>query len=130
MKRAAIAIIQKDGKWLTVSRRNDLTDMGFPGGKVEDEETTEEGLLREVEEEVGLRILAFRLLLCRISHDHIVHVFEILDWEGQPTSLEGTEVRWLTDVELFAQKTFGAFNRMAVRQLKRTTNRPNRRTNR
>jgi 8-oxo-dGTP diphosphatase len=120
--KAAIAIIRNKTnrrKILAVSRRDDLTDMGLPGGKIEATETVEEGLLREVEEEVGLRILSFRPILIRTSNTFLVHVFEVLEWEGQPTSREGTTIEWLSETELSAQKTFGAFNRSALKEANR-----------
>jgi 8-oxo-dGTP diphosphatase len=118
--KAAIAIIRNEyGEILAVSRRNDLTDMGLPGGKVENTETVEEGLLREVEEEVGLHILSFRPILVRTSHRFLVHVFEVIEWEGQPTSREGTVVRWMSESELGSQKTFGTFNSLALKMAAR-----------
>ena len=47
-----------DGTYLAVSRRNDTTRWGLPGGKVDLEpgETCEEAVIRETAEEIGLRI--------------------------------------------------------------------------
>jgi 8-oxo-dGTP diphosphatase len=117
LKRAAIGIIRHDGRFLAVSRRDDLTDMGFPGGKIEDWESLEAGLIREVYEEVGIHVQTMRHVLCRVSHQHLVHVFEIINWSGQPTSMEGTAIAWLTEEEMSQQKTFGTFNQLAIQHL-------------
>lgn len=115
MRRAAIAIIRReDGNVLAVSRRDNLEDMGLPGGKTDEGETVEEGLIREVREEVGIHVSSFRPILIRTSHTYLVHVFEILEWEGTPTSVEGTTVRWMTPEELAKQPTFGTFNAIAL----------------
>jgi mutator protein MutT len=117
MKKASIAIIKRDQLFLTVSRRDDLTDMGFPGGKIEDEESEIAGLVREVREETGIEILSCRLITIKPGMEHEVHVFEVIDWSGQPQSHEGTSVRWLTAEELSAQKTFGSFNGAVVEMI-------------
>jgi len=58
--KVAVALIKrKDGKYL-LDLRSQKTVMGglweFPGGKIEENETAEEALTREIMEEVGLRI--------------------------------------------------------------------------
>ena len=52
--RAAGGIVERDGAVLLVHRPK-YDDWSFPKGKLEDDETWEEGALREVEEETGLR---------------------------------------------------------------------------
>jgi 8-oxo-dGTP diphosphatase len=52
--RAAGGVIERDGGLLLVHRPK-YDDWSFPKGKLEDGETWEQGALREVEEETGLR---------------------------------------------------------------------------
>jgi len=52
--RAAGGIVVRDGRLLLVHRPR-YDDWSFPKGKLEDGESWEEGALREVEEETGLR---------------------------------------------------------------------------
>lgn len=61
-KVALALIINKDGQVLAVSRKNDLHDFGFPGGKAEPNETPEDTLRREVYEETGLHVVNPRYL--------------------------------------------------------------------
>lgn len=54
LKQAVVAVFERDGRYLATSRPNDATQWGFPGGKVEQHETTIEAVCREVHEEVGV----------------------------------------------------------------------------
>jgi 8-oxo-dGTP pyrophosphatase MutT (NUDIX family) len=56
MKKAACLLIELDNKsvYLAVSRRNDDTQWGLPGGKVDPGETPAESVIRESFEEIGL----------------------------------------------------------------------------
>jgi 8-oxo-dGTP diphosphatase len=118
MKTAAIAVIKQNDRYLTVSRRHDPFDMGFPGGKIEDGETLIDGLCREVKEEVDIEVMSLRLLMVRDGFDHEVHVFLIDNWIGEPKSYEGTRVAWLTEDQLIQQKSFGKFNENVLQKLK------------
>ena len=50
--RAVCCIIEKDGLYLAVSRRHDPTLWGFPGGKVEEGESSLYSITRELKEEI------------------------------------------------------------------------------
>jgi 8-oxo-dGTP diphosphatase len=54
MVRASGGVIERDGSVLLVHRPK-YDDWSFPKGKLEDGESWEQGALREVEEETGLR---------------------------------------------------------------------------
>ena len=61
MKPVAAAIVARDGKVLITRRKNGEKLSGhweFPGGKVEDGETPQECLERELQEELGVRATA------------------------------------------------------------------------
>jgi len=59
VKKVTAAIIEKDGKVLIAQRpKNDKLSLKweFPGGKVENDETPQECLVREIKEELNLSI--------------------------------------------------------------------------
>jgi len=72
------------------------------GGRVEPGETTEETLIRELGEEIGVRPTAFRLLEAMreqrpdLYPDGLHHIYAVTAWDGDPWNAcdEHTEIRW------------------------------------
>jgi len=106
------AIADTDGRIL-VTRRPDHVHQGglweFPGGKLEPGESPEAGLARELDEELGIRVLDSRPLI-RVHHDYgdryiLLDVRRVDDYEGVPRGREGQPLRWLApeamDPDLF-----------------------------
>lgn len=52
-KTAVCVLLEKDGKFLSVSRKDDPTDFGLPGGKLDFGETLIQCAIREAKEETG-----------------------------------------------------------------------------
>ncbi len=73
------------------------------GGKLEPGESPEDGVIREVQEEVGLNIpksalhaagqITFRFPFMN-AFNHFVHVFVATDWEGEPIETEEMLPHW------------------------------------
>lgn len=106
-------VVRSDGRVLSISRRNDREDFGFPGGKVDQGETPEQALIREVLEETGVRILRVGpLVICRPG----CGLYRVLEWEGVAHEAEGdAAVEWLDAADLLAaSKSFPHFNRAAL----------------
>ncbi len=71
----------------------------FPGGKREAGETIAAALVREIDEELGLRVLANRPLI-RLRHDYgdrevLLDVHRVGRYTGTPVSREGQPWRWV-----------------------------------
>lgn len=84
MKQVSVAVIKKDGFILSISRKDNHKDLGLVGGKVEEGETPEQAVIREVMEEVGLLGINPKLLDKRIYHgkENFCFVFEdVKGWE-------------------------------------------------
>jgi 8-oxo-dGTP pyrophosphatase MutT (NUDIX family) len=73
------------------------------GGRVEDGESLEEALIREVQEEVGVTPTQFRLIATvrerqpDIYGDALHHVYAVTGWQGgEPANVcdEHTELKW------------------------------------
>lgn len=122
----AVGVIYRDGKVL-IARRPDHVHQGglleFPGGKVEAGETVQQALVREIQEETGLRISPHVLEpVIEIRHDYgdkrvFLDVWEAPSAEGDPEGCEGQAIYWL-DVQELAGVDFPAANRPIIRALK------------
>ncbi len=103
-------LVDADGRILVASRPagKDMAGLWeFPGGKVEEGETPERALIRELEEELGLETAASCLAPCGFaSHAYprfhlLLLAFAIRKWRGRPTPREGQSLKWLRPPELF-----------------------------
>jgi 8-oxo-dGTP diphosphatase len=95
------------GRWL-VNRRRPGTHMAgsweFPGGKVESGEQPLSALRRELHEELGIDVQHAEALL-ELVHDYPdkrvrLDVWRVVRYEGEPSSREGQELRWVPAAEL------------------------------
>jgi len=100
--RVVAGLIRKDKKFLLCQRRED-DSFGllweFPGGKVEEEETDQQALKREIKEELGLDIEVGNLIDIfkdRTSSLEIeVYLYEVLKFKGKPQARECKEFKFL-----------------------------------
>ena len=78
----------------------------FPGGKIAPGESYVQGLVRELDEELGIQVRYVRHLT-RLTHDYPdrrvhLYVWKVLAWSGQPHGAEGQAVQWLPPAALMA----------------------------
>ncbi|OGD12786.1 MAG: hypothetical protein A2Y86_00075 [Candidatus Aminicenantes bacterium RBG_13_62_12] len=101
IRQVVAAVIEKDGKVLVARRKPGLVAGGmweFPGGKVEDGETAEKCLERELEEEMGVRTRVGDLL-CSVPFSGALMAFELLVFRTELLSdsfrlTDHDEIRW------------------------------------
>ncbi len=99
---AAGAVRNADGRILITKRADDVHQGGlweFPGGKLKTGETPEQGLVRELDEELGIRVTESRPLI-RIHHDYgdrhvLLDVHRVDAFDGQPHGREGQPLDWM-----------------------------------
>lgn len=101
---AACALVDADGRILLAQRPEGKSLAGlweFPGGKVESGETPEETLIRELEEELGIRTkVACLAPLTFASHTYetfhlLMPLYVCRRYEGIPHGAEGQAIKWV-----------------------------------
>lgn len=112
MREAGVMLIIKDGLILSISRRDDTTKFGLPGGKLEPNEPPAQAAVRETLEETGVVVNVCTEIFRREERTSSGEVFYTYcyyadDWSGTPKNSEEGVVTWLTDKEL--TETRGAF---------------------
>ncbi|MCJ2061536.1 (deoxy)nucleoside triphosphate pyrophosphohydrolase [Methylobacterium sp. J-088] len=100
----AVALIDVDGRVLVSERPAGKQLAGlweFPGGKVEAGERPEETLIRELAEELGIRVEEPCLApLTFASHAYpdfhlLMPLYVCRRWTGTPRSMEGQALKWV-----------------------------------
>jgi 8-oxo-dGTP diphosphatase len=101
---AACALIDQD-KRVLIARRPEGKPMAglweFPGGKIEANETPEDTVIRELREELLVKVTKPCLApLTFSSHDYLefhilLSLFVCRRWEGTPTPREAQEIKWV-----------------------------------
>lgn len=118
MEKFAVCVyIRKGDRVLGVSRKDDPTDFGLPGGKVEDGESLKEAAKREAFEETGLEVsnLTPVFEMSDDGHGYRTVTFTC-DYEGDIDSDEAGVVRWIQPETLF-EGSFGYYNLALHNQL-------------
>lgn len=107
----ALALIGPDGRILVQQRPPGKMMAGlweFPGGKVEPGETPEAALVREIAEELDVRLDAGALAPLTFASEalgerHLLLLLYVArEWEGEPRALDASAIRWVTIEEMRA----------------------------
>ena len=106
---SAVALIDPDGRVLLAQRPEGKSMAGlweFPGGKVEAGETPEAALVRELDEELGIKTWNSCLApLTFASHSYedfhlLMPLFACRKWEGTVRPREGQTLAWVRPNQL------------------------------
>jgi 8-oxo-dGTP diphosphatase len=91
----------ESGQVLVTERLGDSAFAGlweFPGGKINDDETSESALRRELMEELGIAIHEFEFFT-QVEHKYVdrsisIEFFIVSFWSSKPRGMEGQGIRW------------------------------------
>ncbi|MDW8183251.1 MAG: (deoxy)nucleoside triphosphate pyrophosphohydrolase [Caldimicrobium sp.] len=106
MMKVVAAFIEREGKVFMVRRpfhkkRGGLWE--FPGGKVEEGESPEDALKREIKEELGIEVVPLEII-SRCKHIYPDEFIELIlikaHTEGEPSPKEAIEARWIEIEEI------------------------------
>jgi A/G-specific adenine glycosylase len=119
------AILRKDGLVL-IARRPSIGLLGgmweFPGGKVENGESHAQALTREIEEELGSRIVVNELLgVYKHAYTHFrvtLYAYHSALIENEPRPIQASDIRWVKISEL-DNFPMGKIDRMISRDLQK-----------
>lgn len=101
------AVTWKDAQTFLIAKRNQEEMLGglweFPGGKLEEGETLEECVARELKEELGIQVeVGERLVRVRHTYSHFKLVMDVYHchWKGdEPKALDCADFRWVSRKE-------------------------------
>ena len=91
----AQVLLQKKARGFGVGKWNG------PGGKVEDGETPEQSVIREIEEETSIKLIKLEkagviefIFTVKPESNNYSHIFRAVEWEGKPRNMGEGELKW------------------------------------
>ncbi len=121
----AVAVIVNTNKEVLLALRQSHQHQGdlweFPGGKMEENESVYDALVREINEEIGLTISSAHVLV-QINHDYgdkvvLLDVWLVDAFSGQAQGREGQQLRWCA-VSKLIENDFPAANVAIIHAIK------------
>lgn len=117
--RVVAAEIERDGRYLITQRRPEASMpllWEFPGGRVEEGESDEQALARELREEMGISVeVGLRSL--HVSHEYEGYTLDLLVYRAstadEPRALRVHDFRWVRPEE-FDQYPFPGADQRSV----------------
>lgn len=100
---SAVALVDKNGRVLVAQRPKGKHMAGlweFPGGKIEADETPEQCLVRELKEELNIKVTKQDLQpISFVSHRYdsfqlIMLLYGCTRWYGHPRAIEHSDLKW------------------------------------
>lgn len=119
----AVGIIQRQQQVLLALRHNSQHQGGkweFPGGKLEQGETVEAALKRELQEELAIQVTTCQPFML-LEHNYpertvLLDIWLVSAFEGEPEGLEGQPLQW-QDIANLHTLTFPDANQPIVARL-------------
>lgn len=117
----AAAVIRDEQRRVLIARRADKQHQGglweFPGGKLEAGEDARTALIRELEEELAIRVTRARPLI-QVRHAYpdkrvLLDVWEVSQFSGEPRGVAGQPLEWVAPKQL-VDYAFPAANQAIV----------------
>ena len=110
-KRAVCGLLFHNNKILSVSRKDNHNDFNLFGGKLENDETWEEALIRECYEETGYYITTLPVYYEAMCGDTLVrtHICIATDWDLDYPERDLAVVKYLPPSAL-TEGAFGDYN--------------------
>ena len=112
MKNTTLCYVEQDGKYLMLLRNKKKQDENAGkwigvGGKFEEGESPQDCLLREVQEETGLRLTQYRFrgIVTFVSDQYeteYMHLFTAHGFEGELIPCDEGELRWVEKDEVLS----------------------------
>ncbi|WP_455852325.1 8-oxo-dGTP diphosphatase MutT [Pantoea endophytica] len=108
----AVGIIRNTERQIFLAQRAASSYMAnkweFPGGKIEQDESAEQALKRELMEETGIEVTAASAI-GQADHSYedlrvTLHFFLVEGWNGEPYGREGQPQRWVEQQNLVADE--------------------------
>ncbi len=125
----AVGVVRDSCGKILIAKRPLDTHLGglweFPGGKVEQGESNSDALARELDEELGIRILSSRHFL-EVSHQYAsmkvrLHIYEVNQFEGDPIGRQNQLIRWVSPAQIrsfsFPEANYPIVTRLALGEL-------------
>lgn len=125
VKQAGVMLLIRNGLVLGITRRHNRSIYGLPGGKFDPQagdKNSADTAVRETLEETGIVVKSCIQVYQRIERgdgpdgvDFYSTCYYATEWEGEPTSSEEGDVKWLTVEEITSSKAaFGEYNSRTI----------------